>query len=250
MSEDPNDVTSTSLGNDLQPIEDVNAAIEALLKENGIEVTGTDESLRIADLTEEQLDAIVDSPDPHAADDLTGQLLGADAVEEQAATPVAEPKRQLVLDPAQQVMVSRWITHLNHQPATPVEEHELLTAVSTDVTLRDYVLVGLLHDWLSDEIDGVGPAGFGVQVATEALEETLGRCANDSPEKSACQAMLFTARLGEQMQRSNHDYMKALSWMSEDDVQMLVDASTHATPEMAEYISVLVQSVAVTKVTS
>jgi len=188
-------------------------------------------------MTPEELEAIIEGDPVYVTDG------------EGSATPVAEPKPQLVLDADQQLMAARWLTYLGQNPATPVEEHEMLTAASDDVVLRDYLVVSLLFGWLGDEIDGGTDTNDRVTAAA-ALEETLGRCANDSPEKSACQAMLFTAHLAEQLGHNGHDYMKALQWMTEEDVQMLVEASGHASPEMSTYIVTLLQSVAVTKVAS
>lgn len=281
MSNDDNDVQSTSLGtqSDVEAFDVEHAAeLEELRRRFGGDderypvidergnagadllasvperVFGDDEASGVAPapLTDEEaavFDAAFDQELARLresgftdADDEAEEVLDLDVV-----TP--EPKPQIQLDAQQQVMVSRWVAYANRQPATPVEEHELLTAVSEDVVLRDYLIVSVLHDWLSDRIDNVPSTFSGKTALSEALEETLGRCANDSPEKSACQVMLFTARLAEQMPRSGQDFMKALSWMSEDDVAMLVEAGSFASPELSEYINVLVQSVAVTKVT-
>jgi len=160
--------------------------------------------------------------------------------EEWVATP------EIVLDTEGIARVSDWHQYFAGTPMTPVAEHEMLEAVSNDGNVRDYLATEMMYGWLGQKIGGVTPVTPARPYA-EALEETLGRCPNASPERAACESLLFLARLGERMS-TGLGYMEALSSMPEDDIKMVVEASTYASEETSLLISVVLQSVAVTKV--
>jgi hypothetical protein len=157
------------------------------------------------------------------------------------------PNPEIVLDADALAKISDWHQYFAGTPMTPVAEHEMLEAVSNEGTVRDYLVTELMYGWLGSKIDGVTP-GTAPRARSMALAETLGRCPNASPERAACESLLFVARLGEHME-NGLDFMEALGHMSEDDVKMLVEASGYASEETNLLISVVLQSIAVTKVT-
>src|SRR6478735_11595189 len=81
----------------------------------------------------------------------------------------------------------------------------------------------------------------GTPMTPVAEHEMLEAVSNDGNVRD------FLASLGERMS-TGLGYMEALSSMPEDDIKMVVEASTYASEETSLLISVVLQSVAVTKV--